>query len=174
MYCSQIKSLIKYLWNEKQTCSAFVVPASPNGKWLYFNQPHVRAVVVLSSLNSSLKWDPSENGALLFIFLQTYMAVRNSTQMSSVLQHWGPLQRRRDLPAPDEDVQTAGEASNAGLLRAVLAAKREQSSSAVRHWDVLAVQKTASKGKVPLSHQSGVESCKWGWQVSPECWAQCP
>lgn len=70
-----------------KTSSSFVVPASPNGKWLYFNQPHVRAVAVLTSLNSSCKWDPPENGILLFLFLQTYMAARNSIQMSSVWQH---------------------------------------------------------------------------------------
>lgn len=171
MYCSQIKPLIKYLWNEKQTCSSFVVPASPNGKWLYFNQPHVRAVVVLTSLNSSLKWDPSENGTLLFLFLQTYMAVRNSAQMSSVLQHWGPLKWGWALPAPDEDIQTLGEASNAGLLRTLW---QPRDNGAVRHLDMPAARKAALKGKVPLNHQSGVESCKWESQLSPERRVQCP
>lgn len=61
--------------------SIFCSSVSPNGKCLYFNQPHVQAVVVLTSLNSSLKWDPSENVTLLFLFLQTYMTVRNSTQI---------------------------------------------------------------------------------------------
>lgn len=39
----------------------------------------------------------------------------------------------------------------------------------VRHLDMPAALKAALKGKVPLNHQSGVESCKWESQLSPEC-----
>lgn len=43
-------------------------------------------------------------------------------------------------------------------------------SGAVGHLDILAALNTALKGKVPLNHQSGVESCKWESRLSPECW----